>query len=363
MSPTWARCLVVFVVTLALIFLLSRLAARIGLVDYPGRRKRHRGAVPLIGGPAIFLGVCVGAYLLPLDLHFYVPLFVSLGVLLAAGLFDDLRDLTPWQKLAAQLIAATLIVSWGKVVVTNLGDLSGLGPLTLLRWGLPFTIVALIGLINAINMADGADGLAAGLATIALTFLAMSAFIADRVVTAHFLLIVIIALLAFLALNMRSPWLPRARIFLGDSGSMMLGLLLTWFSVEVSLGGGGLAPIVAVWFLAVPLLDMSVVIMRRIGKGQNPFTAGRDHFHHVLIATGMPPGTAVLLIHAIALALATAGFVAWRLGVSDYWMFYAFIALLAGCYALSWSWPRVIRRVRRWKRSATVRSSDKIASS
>ena len=363
MSPTWARCLVVFVVTLALIFLLSRLAARIGLVDYPGRRKRHRGDVPLIGGPAIFLGVCVGAYLLPLDLHFYIPLFASLGVLLVAGLLDDLRDLTPWQKLAAQLIAATLIVSWGKVVVTNLGDLGGLGPLTLLRWGLPFTIVALIGLINAINMADGADGLAAGLATIALTFLAMSAFIADRVVAAHFLLIVIIALLAFLALNMRSPWLPRARIFLGDSGSMMLGLLLTWFSIEVSLGGGGLAPIVAVWFLAVPLLDMGVVIVRRIGKGQSPFTAGRDHLHHVLIATGMPPGTAVLLIHAIALALATAGFVAWRLKVSDYWMFYAFMALLAGSYALSWRWPQVIRRVRRWKRSAMARSSVKIASS
>jgi UDP-GlcNAc:undecaprenyl-phosphate/decaprenyl-phosphate GlcNAc-1-phosphate transferase len=356
MTPTWARCLIVFAATLALIFLLSRLARLVGLVDYPGRRKRHRGDVPLIGGPAIFLGASLGAWLLPLDLRPYTALFASLGVLLIAGLLDDLRDLTPWQKLAAQLIAATLMVSWGKVVVTNLGDLTGFGELTLLRWGLPFTFVALIGLINAINMADGADGLAAGLATIALTFLAMSAFIADRVVPAHLLLIVIIAVLAFLALNMRSPWLPRARIFLGDSGSMMLGLLLTWFSVEVVRGNRGLAPIAAVWFLAMPLLDMGVVILRRIGKGQSPFRAGRDHFHHVLIATGLPPGTAVLLIHAIALALATAGFIAWRLGVSDSWMFYAFIALLAGSYVLSWRWRQVIRAVRRRARVKSVRA-------
>jgi UDP-GlcNAc:undecaprenyl-phosphate GlcNAc-1-phosphate transferase len=363
MTPTWVRSLIIFAATLGLILLLSRLAVRAGLVDYPGRRKRHRGAVPLIGGPAIFLGACFGAYLLPLDLHPYGALFASLGVLLVAGLLDDLRDLTPWQKLAAQLIAATLMVSWGKVVVTNLGDLLGLGPLTLLRWGLPFTIVALIGLINAINMADGADGLAAGLAIVALTFLAMSAFIAGRVVPAHLLLTVIIAVLAFWALNTRLPWQAHARVFLGDSGSMMLGLLLTWFSVEVARGSDGLPPIAAAWYLAIPLLDMGVVILRRLGRGQSPFRAGRDHFHHVLIATGMPPGTAVLLIHALALVLASIGFLAWRAGVSDFWMFYAFIALLAGSYALSWRWHRMLRRVRRWKRSARARSSDKIASS
>ena len=108
---------------------------------------------------------------------------------------------------------------------------------------------------------------------------------------------------------------------------------------------------------------MGVVILRRIGKGQSPFRAGRDHLHHVLIAAGMLPGTAVLLIHAIALALATAGFAAWRAGVPDYVMFYGFIALLGGSYALSWRWRRVIRRVRRWKHSLMARSSDKIASS
>ena len=342
-----AKYLLVFFGTLLIIPLLTRLAVRIGLVDYPGRRKRHRGAVPLIGGPAIFAGSCLGAYLMPDPLGDYVPLFASLSVLLIAGMLDDLRDLTPWQKLVAQLIAATLMISWAKVVVTNVGDLFGFGPLVLLRWGLPFTIIALIGLINAINMSDGADGLAAGLAMIALAFLAMSAFIAGRTVSGHLLLTALAAVLAFWVLNMRLPWQRHARIFLGDSGSMMLGLLLTSFSIEVTRGGGGLSPIVAVWFLALPILDMGVVILRRIGRGQSPFRAGRDHFHHVLIATGMPPAKAVRLMLALALALAATGFAAWRADVPDYVMFYAFIALLAGSYAISWRWLRIVRWVRR----------------
>lgn len=141
--PSLLKYVGVLAVTLALMPLLARIATRTGLVDYPGRRKRHRGAVPLIGGPAIFAGSCLGAYLMPDPLGDYLPLFASLSVLLIAGMLDDLSDLTPWQKLVAQLITATLMISWGKIVVTNVGDLFGFGPLVLLRWGLPFTIIAL----------------------------------------------------------------------------------------------------------------------------------------------------------------------------------------------------------------------------
>ena len=353
--PSLMKYAAVLAITLALVPLLSRGATRIGLVDYPGRRKRHRGAIPLIGGPAVFAGSCLGAYLMPDALGAYAPLFAGLCVLLAAGLLDDMRDLKPWQKLLAQLIAATLMISWGKVVVTNLGDLVGMGPLTLLRWGLPFTIVALIGLINAVNLSDGADGLAAGLAMIALTFLAISAFLVGRVVSAHLLLTVLAAVLAFWFFNARLPWQAHARVFLGDSGSMMLGFLLTWFSIEVTRGASGLSPIAAVWFLAIPLLDMGVVIVRRLGRGHSPLRAGRDHFHHVLIATGMPPGTAVLVILALGLAFASFGFVAWRAAVPDYVMFYAFVVLFAASYGFSRHWVRIVRWLRR--RSTGARGS------
>jgi UDP-GlcNAc:undecaprenyl-phosphate GlcNAc-1-phosphate transferase len=94
---------------------------------------------------------------------------------------------------------------------------------------------------------------------------------------------------------------------------------------------------------------MGVVIGRRLGRGRSPFKAARDHLHHVLIAAGLAPGTAVLLIHAIAVALGAVAFFAWRAGVPDFVMFYGFLALLAASYLVSWNWRRIHRLVRRWR--------------
>ena len=341
-----------FAGTLLLLRLLSRLAIRVGLVDYPGRRKRHRGAIPLIGGPAIFAGLAFGALLIVDTLYPYRALFAALAVLLIAGLLDDLRDLSPRQKFIVQLLAGLLTVYWGHTSVLSLGNLLGNSAISTSYWAVPFTLVALLGLINAINMSDGADGLASGLSLIALLFLAVSALLVGRPVSAQLLLTAVAVVLAFWAMNMRFPWQPHARMFLGDSGSMLLGMLLTWFSIEVARGRVGLYPISAVWFLALPLIDMAVVILRRLGRGHSPFRAGRDHFHHMLIAAGFPPGTAVLLILAIALAMASVGFFAWRARVPEYWLFYGFIGLLAFSYALSWQWLRIVRGLRRGRRRA-----------
>jgi UDP-GlcNAc:undecaprenyl-phosphate/decaprenyl-phosphate GlcNAc-1-phosphate transferase len=353
-----------FAGTLLLLRLLARLALRVGLVDTPGRRKRHRGAIPLIGGPAIFAGLAFGALFIVDTLYPYRALFAGLAVLLIAGLLDDLRDLSPRQKFAAQLLAGAIVIFAGHTTVFHLGDLFGFGPVSLPNWGVPFTIVALLGMINAINMADGADGLASGLALVALLFLALCALLSGLPVSFQLLMTAFAAVAAFWAMNMRFPWQPHAKVFLGDSGSMMLGLLLTWFSIEVARGGLRPPPIAAVWFLALPLIDMAVVILRRLGRGHSPFRAGRDHFHHMLIAAGLRPGTAVLLILAIALALASVGFFAWRARLPESWLFYGFLALLAFAYLLSGQWLRIVRRLRRRKRRwAAAASSNRITAS
>jgi len=341
------KYLLVFTGTLLLLRLFSRLAVRIGLVDHAGRRKRHGGDIPLIGGPAIFAGLCFGSLMIADTLYPYRALFAALAILLLAGLLDDLNDLTPGQKFLAQLVAGICMISWGGMTVTHLGNLFGYGQVALHGLAFPITVVCLLGLINAINMADGADGLAAGQTLIAFGFLFVSATLVGLTVTAQLLLTAIVVLLAFWTMNMRFPWQPRGKVFMGDSGSMMLGLLLTWFSVEVAQNGTGFPPIVAVWFLAVPLLDMGVVIARRIGRGQSPFKAGRDHLHHVLIAAGLTPALAVLAILALALGLGAIGFLSWRAGVPDYWMFYAFIGLLISSYFLSFRWRQIIRHIRR----------------
>lgn len=363
MTGTAIDYVLVFVVTLAMLKVLSRLALKTGLVDTPGRRKRHRGKIPLIGGPAIFMGIALGALLTVEFLHPYRALFAALAVLLVAGVLDDLRDLVPRQKFAAQLIAGLIMVSWGHVAVYNLGDLFGLGQVSLPNWAVPFTIVALLGLINAVNMADGADGLAAGLAFIGLAFLAVGALATGKPVSAQFLTTAALVVAAFWVLNTRLPWQPHAKVFLGDSGSMLLGGLLTWFSVEVARVGSGVPPIVAVWFLAVPLLDMGVIIVRRLAKGRSPFEGGRDHLHHVLIAAGLQPGEAVLIIHAAAVSLAALAFFAWQARVPDFILFYAFLGLLSASYFMSSRWKKIIRAARRRRRWAKAPSSHKITSS
>ncbi|MGH8679411.1 MAG: MraY family glycosyltransferase [Burkholderiales bacterium] len=347
MTNALLKYFLVFASTLVLLRLFARLATRVGLVDRPGRRKRHKGEIPLIGGPAIFAGLAFGALLIADTLYPYRALFAGLAVLLVAGLLDDVNDLTPRQKFIAQLTAALCMVSWGGMIVTGVGDLFGFGPMLLRGWAVPFTVICLLGLINATNMSDGADGLAGGVSLIALVLLALSALVVGRIVSAQLLMTTVAVVLAFWAMNMRFPWQPHARVFMGDSGSMMLGLLLTWFSVELARGQNGLAPMAAVWFLAVPLLDMGVVIARRLGKRQSPFRARRDHFHHVLIAAGISPSTAVLTILALGLALGAGGFFAWRAGIPEHWMFYSFLALFIVCYLISFRWWRIVRAIRR----------------
>jgi len=363
MTGTALDYLLVFVVTLAILKSLSRVATIIGLVDTPGRRKRHRGKIPLIGGPAIFAGIALGALLTVEFLYPYRALFASLTVLLVAGVLDDLHDLAPRQKFAAQLVAGLIIVTWGHTVVYNLGDLFGFGQVSLPNWGVPFTVIALVGLINAINMSDGADGLAGGLVFIGLVFLAVGALVTGKPVSAQFLATGAVVVAAFWFLNSRLPWQPHTQVFMGDSGSMLLGALLTWFSVEVARVGSGVPPIVVVWFLAVPLLDMGVIIGRRLAKGRSPFDGGRDHLHHVLIAAGFKPGQAVLMIHAAAVVLAAVAFFGWRARVPDFVLFYAFLGVLSASYIMSSRWKPLIRATRRRARWARTGTSNKITSS
>ena len=125
---------------------------------------------------------------------------------------------------------------------------------------------------------------------------------------------------------------------------MMLGLFLTWFSVQIAQGDSPrLPPITAVWFLAVPILDMGLVTVRRIVRGRSPLRAGRDHIHHVLLHAGFSPAATVRVLLLAALLLATAGFIAWRMRVPDWAMFYGFMVLFAIYYGLSRRVLRVLR--------------------
>jgi UDP-GlcNAc:undecaprenyl-phosphate/decaprenyl-phosphate GlcNAc-1-phosphate transferase len=195
------------------------------------------------------------------------------------------------------------------------------------RWALLFTLFGVIGVINAFNMIDGLDGLAGGTALIATGWLVVVCLSAP---TNHpddlgALLVLAAVLAGFLVFNLRGPWRSRASVFMGDAGSTMLGFVLSWFLIHLSKGDQAvMAPITAVWILALPLLDTLTVMTRRIIAGQNPFAADRQHVHHLLLGRGLTDAqvTATLLV----LTFVTGG-----LGVLAHWLavphclqFYAF---------------------------------------
>ena len=329
-------------VTVALALLLPRLAPRLGLVDEPGGRKQHAGAVPVVGGLAMFGGFACGLLTLgaamPSGLdRAGLSLLAAFCLLVAVGMLDDRHDLRPRTKFAAQLVAAVLMASGAKVAVQHLGNLLGFGPLGLGDWALPFTAVCVLGVINAVNMQDGVDGLAGSVTLAELGLFAVAGSLAGTPAPSWVPLLAA-CLAGFLAFNLRLPGRSQARLFMGDAGSMMLGIALTWVAVEVTQEGNpamSVPPMVAVWILAVPLADMARVMLSRVRRGGSMLDAGRDHLHHLLQARGHSPNAVVSISVAASLACGGGAILAWRAGVPDWILFGAFLAALAGyCAAL-----------------------------
>lgn len=344
-------CSVAFISSASLVLFLRRVALRVGLVDAPGGRKQHEGKIPLVGGLAMFSGFAFGVLLLAEPLTSYRSLIAAMALLVIIGTVDDLSGLSPFSKFIWQALAALLMTSWGGVGIVQLGDLLGMGQVQLGSWTIPFTVVCVVGVINAINMSDGLDGLAGGIALIAVGCMAVAAIMAAQVTTARVLIVFACAIAAFLVFNLRSPWRRRALVFMGDAGSMMLGFVLTWFAVQLTQGEKPvLSPIIAVWLLGLPLLDMGSVLLRRVVRGRTPFSADREHIHHILLRAGYSIGQTVAILLALAAVLAVAGLSAWALNVPDAVMFYAFLTLF-GFYFIAqqhaWRLMRLLKHVPR----------------
>jgi UDP-GlcNAc:undecaprenyl-phosphate GlcNAc-1-phosphate transferase len=251
-------------------------------------------------------------------------------LLVVGGAADDMHDITPGTKLMLQLFAALFMTSWAGVYVGTLGNLFGFGPVNLYNWGIPFSVVCALGVINAINMIDGLDGAAGGTAFVAGLWLAYGALAQNLGTQGLLLLLLCAAIAGFLLWNVRLPPLrAQARVFMGDAGSMMLGLALCWFCIDTTQGQSRtMPPIVCVWILAVPLIDMARVMFSRILRRSDVFDADREHLHYLLLARGIPPHTTTLVMIGASAIAGAIGVTAWRLHVPEWVLTYAFFALL-----------------------------------
>jgi UDP-GlcNAc:undecaprenyl-phosphate GlcNAc-1-phosphate transferase len=317
---------------------LSAMAARMGLVDRPGGRKQHEGDIPITGGIAMYLGFAIAALAAGPASGTVVALVTALGLLVFCGVADDLHDLTPLSKLMMQVFAALLMTSWAGVQVSQLGNLTGLGPVSLHQWSIPFTVICALGTVNAMNMLDGLDGSAGGTALVAALWLAYAAMLQGLAGHAVQLLILAGAVAGFLLWNLRTPWRRQAAVFMGDAGSMMLGFALCWFTIDLSQGANrSLPPIACVWILAVPLLDMARVMFVRLLRRSGIFEADREHLHYFLLARGCSVQKASLIMMGASIATGGIGVGAWRAGVPDSAMFYAFLALLGAILCVAYA--------------------------
>lgn len=301
-----------------------------GWLDHPDERKHHVGAIPVVGGLAMSFAIAVSASLHLIDADIFWGLMAAVSIIVVVGFLDDRSGLSVRWRFLAQGIAGLIIALSAGAPLASLGDLFGFGPVALGVLAVPFTVFAVVGMANALNLSDGMDGLAGGLALISTAFVAAAAYLAGRENTLIVLLILGGALLGFLFFNMRLPWQRRARVFMGDCGSLMLGFLLAWAAIRVTQSeNNALPPAAALWFFAIPLLDTVSLMLRRMLKGKSPFHPGRDHLHHVLLRVGYTDSQVVLFIHLVAVACGLVGFFGWRWGVPDAVLFYGFLAVFA----------------------------------
>jgi UDP-GlcNAc:undecaprenyl-phosphate GlcNAc-1-phosphate transferase len=333
---------IVFFVSLVSILLLRPLAAKLGLVDSPGGRKTHSKDTPLIGGLGIFAGLMAGSLLSPDIMMQYQPLLLISCILLLIGLVDDFYPLPAVVRMGFQVTAAWLMCDYGENQLITLGNLFTESELSLGRFSTLMTIFATVGVINAINMIDGMDGLSGGMAMVCLGGIAIAAGIHGNVPALYnFSLIVITGLAAFLILNFRAPAGKPALIYLGDSGSTMLGFILAWLLIESSQGGVDkvIPATVALWFLAIPLMDTVYLFIARPLAGKSPFEPGTDHLHHLLELHGMSKARVVLVLYAAGICFGLAGLAINSMPTIEHIAVYLFLGIF-GLYVVLMRWER-----------------------
>lgn len=315
--------------TVLLILWLRRPAERFGLVDHPGGRKRHADIVPLTGGLAITVGFFAALSLSFGALAEYRVLFVAIALLAAIGLLDDLGEVSPRSKLGVQVIAAVLMTSWGNHFLTSLGDLFGRGPIDLANWAIPLTVFATVAVINGINMLDGMDGLAGGLVAIMLGFFALFASWQGDANALKIVLVLLGAVAGFLLFNAPHPWRGRRRVFMGDTGSLVLGFVVTWFTIDLTQSDlpGAVPPVVMLWVVGLVLFDLFTVTVRRLLQRRDPVAPDRAHVHHVLQRCGLSVVQTWALLLAANALLGAAGAIGWKAGVPEPALFAGFLLL------------------------------------
>lgn len=330
----WAF-LVAFVLTAVMIKLLQPFAYAINLVDKPGGRKKHDGIIPLIGGIAVFASVFLTGYIF-LEQPTFVRFFMlGAGFIVFLGALDDRYDLSPRFRLVGQFLIASIFVYGLDVFIASFGDLLGIGEIKLGWFGYPISILSLVAVVNAFNMLDGIDGLIGSLALVSFTGLAYLFGAAGNANLSILCLTFVGAIASFLVFNIwgrASNTKTLSKVFMGDAGSMLVGLTLGVLLIAGSQGEArAFEPCQALWFVLFPMTDMVTLMYRRLSRGRSPFSADRTHIHHILQRAGFKNWQVLNLLMLMQLT-----FILMAVVVSYFEYSEAFHFALAGAFLIAY---------------------------
>lgn len=286
-----------FAVSLLVTPYIARLAFKIGAVDRPNKRKIHDTIMPRLGGLAVYLGFTASALLLLPSQARLGGILLGGTVILLLGIIDDIFDIPPKLKLLGQIVAAGIVVYSGTIVHFINNPFDGYLYFDTPWISVPVTIFWIVAVTNAVNLIDGLDGMASGVSVIALFTFAIISYQVGQSAVSLLAIILAGAVLGFLRYN----FFP-AKIFLGDSGSMFLGFMISVLSVQGLLKGVTLvAFVVPIVVLGVPIFDTVFAIFRRYREHKPIFEADKKHIHHRLLNRGLSHRQTVLVIYCISL--------------------------------------------------------------
>ena len=291
-------------ITITLTPLIRKVAIRVHAMDIPDERKVHSYPIPKAGGIAMALGALIPALLWTPGDQFVRAVLLGAGIVFLLGLIDDFRNLGYKTKFAGQIAAALIVIFYGGVKIKCPGIFFPDNTL-LSDWVcIPLTLIVIVGVTNAINLSDGLDGLAGGISLLGFACIGYLAYQGENIVVAILSVAAVGAIFGFLRFNTYP-----ATLFMGDTGSQLLGFLAVTLSLGLTQGNSALSPLLPLIILGFPVLDTVAVTVERISKGKSPFKPDKNHFHHKLMRLGLFHTEAVLVIYALQAFLVTSAFV------------------------------------------------------
>ncbi|WP_075183401.1 UDP-N-acetylglucosamine--undecaprenyl-phosphate N-acetylglucosaminephosphotransferase [Pantoea sp. 1.19] len=352
----------IFLFSLVFLFFARKVAKKIGLVDKPNYRKRHQGVIPLVGGISVYAGICF-TFLIT---NYYIPhalLYLACaGVLVLVGALDDRFDISVKIRATVQALIAIAMMVYGKLYLLSLGHIFGSWELVVGPFGYVLTLFAVWAAINAFNMVDGIDGLLGGLSCVTFAAMGIILYFDGQESLAMWCFAMIVAIIPYILLNL-GVFGRRYKVFMGDAGSTLIGFTIIWILLETTQGvRHPITPVSALWLIAIPLMDMVAIMYRRLRKGMSPFSADRQHIHHLIMRAGFTSGQAFVLITLAAALLAGVGVLGEYLSFIPEWvmlvLFLLAFMLYGYCIKRAWRVARFIKRLKRRMRNSSARNAE-----